>query len=407
MTGSYEDFKKKKAEQEKDRRQRKKDDLNKLSEAKRNQKIAELKLKNRKRMEEYRKKKRKIESESSKNDAYYRTEGALKKAVTKVRKMMPSKPLKREQVVEKLLNSFDQFTREKIARNSLQNKKRNGKGIGSEVTDAVTQFYENDDISRISPNVKDCRKYLDHVTGQKVLKQMRHLMFTLKEAYALFIDDFRIRNQQSTLDDQDVPIKISKFCDLRPDHVKLIASTPHNVCGCIYHTNFIEASTVLNKNVDGFPKYGPDLMSLLLCDEGDKNCWFKTCKQCSSVETDKTIMALSKNRSMKRVKWIQWDKNKEENRYEQFRKEGTVQDLMAYFKSIYVSFLKHSFIKRQQAAFFKRDMETLDDEVCILQIDYAENFTCEAQDEIQSAHWNHKQVSFYNKSMMNVNEVKR
>lgn len=59
MTGSYEDFKKKKAEQEKDRRQRKKDDLNKLSEAKRNQKIAELKLKNRKRMEEYRKKKEK------------------------------------------------------------------------------------------------------------------------------------------------------------------------------------------------------------------------------------------------------------------------------------------------------------------------------------------------------------
>ena len=31
----------------------------------------------------------------------------------------------------------------------------------------------------------------------------------------------------------------------------------------------------------------------------------------------------------------------------------------------------------------------------VLQIDYAENYTCRAQDEVQSAHWNQAQVALY------------
>lgn len=31
----------------------------------------------------------------------------------------------------------------------------------------------------------------------------------------------------------------------------------------------------------------------------------------------------------------------------------------------------------------------------LLQVDFAENFVCEAQDEVQNAHWNQRQLSLF------------
>lgn len=70
--------------------------------------------------------------------------------------------------------------------------------------------------------------------------------------------------------------------------------------------------------------------------------------------------------------------------------------MIKYFLEILDKFLKHSHVKRGQAAAFENDRKELEDCVngflALLQIDFAENFTCEAQDEIQSAHWNQKTV---------------
>lgn len=203
----------------------------------------------------------------------------------------------------------------------------------------------------------------------------------------MFIDDF-------CENDQDVPIKLSKFCDLRPAHVKLVASTPLNVCGCIYHSNFIECCEILSKNVIGFPKYGSDLMDLLLCQEPDRSCWFEICKECNPSKTNQHLTDLLKGGASKNVNWTLWEKCKVENRYQQFEKNGTVTELLEYFKAIYVPFLQHSYIKLQQAASFKMDLDSLDEETCVVQADFAENYTCEAQQEVQNAHWNQKQVSF-------------
>lgn len=64
--------------------------------------------------------------------------------------------------------------------------------------------------------------------------------------------------------------------------------------------------------------------------------------------------------------------------------------------SIVPKFLKHVYIKHAQAESFEKEKKDVleDEDLAILQVDFAENFTCEAQDEIQTAHWNQKNVSY-------------
>ncbi|XP_041379147.1 uncharacterized protein LOC121391661 [Gigantopelta aegis] len=61
-------------------------------------------------------------------------------------------------------------------------------------------------------------------------------------------------------------------------------------------------------------------------------------------------------------------------------------------------FFWHSFIKEKQATSYNdsklKAMES-DSNRCLLQMDFAENFTCTWQDEIQSAHWKQRQVTVY------------
>lgn len=70
----------------------------------------------------------------------------------------------------------------KITRNSASN-----------LIAEVKKFYEDDEISRMSPNVKDCRLFKNITIGQKEITQIRHLMFRLTEVYELFLVDYAAR----------------------------------------------------------------------------------------------------------------------------------------------------------------------------------------------------------------------
>lgn len=91
----------------------------------------------------------------------------------------------------------------------------------------------------------------------------------------------------------------------------------------------------------------------------------------------------------------QWYKNDETKRFQQSVQRGTLENLLARFNKILPEFLKHSYIKRNQADSFEKDNDEVKHaagKVATLQVDFAESFNCEAQDEIQSAHWNQATV---------------
>lgn len=95
------------------------------------------------------------------------------------------------------------------------------------------------------------------------------------------------------------------------------------------------------------------------------------------------------------VMWGQWKKNKKTKRFEKRMENGILKTLISHFLDILPEFLKHSYIKRSQEAQFQKDDEEVSQsngELATLQIDFAEGFSCEYQDEIQSAHWNQATV---------------
>lgn len=191
------------------------------------------------------------------------------------------------------------------------------------------------------------------------------------------------------------PVKLAKFCALRPAHVQLVNLTPKNVCVCIYHENFIQCCTVLHKYLPQFPPYGIELKRLLTCNDETKDCWFKDCAHCGPKIVETKLRALIKGNEKKQLKWWQWEKDETTNRTEKKQKAGTTKKLIDYFISVYQTFLKHSYTNRQQKESFNSDLKNVDllKDECLLQCDFAENWTNESQDEVTNAHWNQKQVS--------------
>lgn len=189
--GLYEGFKKKNAEDAKKRRTKVKESLSKLTPVKRQQLICDNRSKCRKRVEQCRKRKKeqlmmdkRLESES------YRTDGAFRKAVSKIKRSLPSDSTKRNQALKKVLDSLDPVDKAEVIACGDVTKGKTNQGLTADLIEAIQNFYERDDISRVSPNVKDCKRFVNDATGEKEYKQVRHLMYKLSEVHALFVEEF-------------------------------------------------------------------------------------------------------------------------------------------------------------------------------------------------------------------------
>lgn len=90
----------------------------------------------------------------------------------------------------------------------------------------------------------------------------------------------------------------------------------------------------------------------------------------------------------KKVKWVKDDK---QNQLQRLPIHQTLKELVAFFTEIYPQFLKYSFIKRAQAESLESVASKFDE--YLIHVDFPENFMCEAQSEVQGAHWNQFQVS--------------
>lgn len=198
----------------------------------------------------------------------------------------------------------------------------------------------------------------------------------------------------------------SDFCSMsffyqnRPKHVKLTSEHPHNMCLCSYHGNFIEAVAALHKCVPTLPDYKSGFIQLFLCKESSMDCWFSTCDICTGITIEKLKEQIGNVPLNTNARWMVWRKSTISKRIEKHEENGTLADLLAHLTVLSGPFLRHSFIKRSQSDTFNlidRPMASDSKFPCVglLQIDFAENFVCEQQDEVQSAHWNQRQLTLF------------
>lgn len=197
---------------------------------------------------------------------------------------------------------------------------------------------------------------------------------------------------------------LSSFQKYRPSYVKPISDLPHDMCLCNYHENFIEAVDALHKYVPKSPKYKDGFVQQYLCEQTSIDCWLMKCKNCTGIHVAKISAFFGDVPLDTKVKWMVWKKNTHSKRIEKQEQGGKLTDLAAHISALSPQFLKHSYVKRAQSDTFNkidRPRASNDDYALegLLQIDFAENFVCQFQDEVQSAHWNQRQLTLFTSAL--------
>lgn len=188
----------------------------------------------------------------------------------------------------------------------------------------------------------------------------------------------------------DIKIERTIFHNLRPPHVLLLANVPHSVCICKYHYNFISIVESLSKAIETFPKTHRDLLDLVCCSITNENCMFGTCEKCNDLATFPDIDDQYKTAHNS---WKQWIEDNGRPILKEVR--GTLEEALFDLKKKMPQFKKHTFIKEVQSDYFKTCKNNLSSKEAIWQMDFAENYALVSQDEVQSAHWSHAQVTIF------------
>lgn len=126
----------------------------------------------------------------------YSNAATLGKAKSKVRCALLVSPTRKKTVLVAICNEMNNSDRNELinAIPSKSIKNRNIETNNSTRTD-IGNFYERDDISRMSPKMKDVVKRKNVHTGADELTPKRHMILTVKEAYALFAEERKAANK--------------------------------------------------------------------------------------------------------------------------------------------------------------------------------------------------------------------
>ncbi|VEN43374.1 unnamed protein product [Callosobruchus maculatus] len=133
-----------------------------------------------------------------------------------------------------------------------------------------------------------------------------------------------------------------------------------------------------------------DLLTAITCDINSEKCMLEDdCSGCFDI-TDILPVNLVTDIA---VVWKKWEKS--ESQYIPVSRQGTLNDLIQEIKKQTPIFKGHVFVKRQQSLHFENKKKNSTALEVVLQVDFAENFSILCQDEIQSAHWSHPQVTIF------------
>lgn len=295
----------------------------------------------------------------------YSCSQTLGKAVKKVSQALPASPRKQRAILAHIVSNLNDKDKETVVNVVAKSIFKRNPVASSQLVNDVRKFYERDDISRSSPNSRDVKKYKCTETGEESFLPTRHMILSIKEAHALFVEnrkreDLGMENLVFQIYESFLFFSISQYvffiffisfldtCCLslfkkyRPENVKPINDLPHNTCMCAYHANFMEAVAALNEAVPSVPGYDDGFVRQFLCQDSSMDCWYGKCAECNGISVDKLKDAVGETQLSPQISWMIWKKNKKTNRVEKEKENGKVTDLVAYIASISPQFLRHT-----------------------------------------------------------------
>ena len=141
-----------------------------------------------------------------------------------------------------------------------------------------------------------------------------------------------------------------------------------------------------------------DVVRAMLCPSESPfhnlKCLKLECPNCG-IQKLKRHLEVEKSSLKNVVNWSRWEANKETKKKMIVFKNGSLKDLIAEFLKDTETFSMHLFNAQWQHKEFV-DMKTNPGiGTCVSVMDFAENYRCLLQDEIQSAHWSYSQVTLH------------
>jgi len=322
-------------------------------------------------------------AEQMESEHPYKTPQSLGKAVKKVTRQLPKSPRKRKAVISKIAEAAKPIFNKPTEPNANNH-------IPVTTIEEVKEFYFHDSISRQSPGQKDF--VISRNNGKKSKLQKRYLIWSLKETFGMFQQEH-----------PHTKIGLSKFCSLRPVNVLLKSSTPREVCLCQYHDNIKMLCDTLSKEIPTFPSYSRSFVDNFVCDSNKEECMTGKCQKCPNWF--ETMKDTSLNLEEVVVQWGQWERVSQTEKGKDGKtkakkmvrilKEGTLEEALQDLESKIPFFLEHVFIQRKQSSYFEECKTQLKSNEAVVQVDFAENYSCQYQDEIQAAHWCQEQVTLF------------
>ena len=128
----------------------------------------------------------------------------------------------------------------------------------------------------------------------------------------------------------------SKFCEFRPDFVKLLDQISHQVCVCSYHKNVRLLLAALKEHALLSPKFS-GFIAQIICTSDSKECMSSTCPDCKD-----TLDMFTPENCSPALQYQQWQSI--DNRVDKLTITGTVGECFKELKYQSVSFLLHTSI---------------------------------------------------------------
>lgn len=334
------------------------------------------KLKSKQAMESRRKKALKDLNEKEAFGCKYKSKNGLSKAVNKLEKNLPKEKAKQIEVMEVMADHLDMRLKPEKERTNISRQRH----YYRDIPDLVKDFYLMDSVSRQLPGKKDFI-IIKLESGMKEKYQKRVMLTTVEEAYLEFI---ALHPQQKLCK--------SKFFELRPKFVLLLSQTPHNVCCCIYCSNFEFLFEALKPFLNEKYASYDDFLMQFLCGK-EFNCANHSCETCLDYETklNEMLIPACKEQPVIWTKWIT-----EGSFLQKHQMPGKfVSDVINEFCDIFEKFKLHKYLVYTQHNVLKIMKSELNDSTIILHVDYSENFSIAVQDEVQSAYYKRKQLSIF------------
>ena len=271
---------------------------------------------------------------------------------------------------------------------------KKGQALSDDVVLLVTDYYCDDENSRLLPGKKD---YVS--IGRNQHMQKRLILSNLKELYSSFKKQFN-----------DIKIGFSKFCMLRPKWcVTVGASGTHSVCVCTSHQNITLALNAIKLDKDYH-----HLLELIVCSRDKKECMIHRCPNCPGIEPLKNYLREQLNARPSDKDETSADANEVDNtfaeeedysitfnqwtstdRAELIKQTAPLSEFIELVAEKLDKITVHSFIARTQGKYLKQCKEDLKESEVIVLVDFAENYKFLVQDEIQGYHWNKSQCTLH------------